>query len=48
MPLALAVLLSFLLAPIITLLQSWRFGRIPAVLTRLPQFSDEDPLFATV
>lgn len=33
MPLALAVLLSFLLAPIITLLQSWRFGRIPAVLT---------------
>ena len=33
MPLALAVLLSFVLAPIMTLLESLRFGRIPAVLT---------------
>ena len=33
MPLALAVLLSFLLAPIITMLEKWRFGRIPAVST---------------
>jgi predicted PurR-regulated permease PerM len=33
MPLALAGLLSFLLAPIITRLQRWRVGRIPAVLT---------------
>jgi predicted PurR-regulated permease PerM len=32
MPLALAILLSFLLAPIITLLERWRFGRIPAVV----------------
>lgn len=32
-PLAMAVLLSFLLSPVIALLQSWRFGRIPAVLT---------------
>ena len=32
-PLALALLFSFLLAPVVTRLERWRFGRIPAVLT---------------
>ena len=32
-PLALAMLFSFLLAPVVTRLERWRFGRIPAVLT---------------
>ena len=31
-PLALAMLFSFLLAPVVTRLERWRFGRIPAVL----------------
>ena len=32
-PLALALLFSFLLAPVVTRLERWRLGRIPAVLT---------------
>jgi predicted PurR-regulated permease PerM len=32
-PLALALLFSFLLAPVVTRLERWRFPRIPAVLT---------------
>jgi predicted PurR-regulated permease PerM len=32
MPLALAILISFLLGPVVTLLERWRLGRIPAVL----------------
>lgn len=32
-PLALALLFSFLLAPVVTRLERWRFSRIPAVLT---------------
>ena len=31
-PLALAILLSFMLAPIVTRLRRWRLGRIPSVL----------------
>jgi predicted PurR-regulated permease PerM len=33
LPFALSVLLSFLLAPLAELLEKWKFGRIPAVLT---------------
>jgi predicted PurR-regulated permease PerM len=32
-PLALALLFSFLLAPVVTRFERWRFGRVPAVLT---------------
>src|SRR3954464_4811362 len=31
-PLALAVLLSFALGPLVQLLRRWRFGRVPSVL----------------
>src|SRR6187455_39114 len=33
LPFALSILLSFLLAPLVELLEKWKFGRIPAVLT---------------
>jgi predicted PurR-regulated permease PerM len=33
LPFALAILLSFLLAPLVERLEKWKFGRIPAVLT---------------
>ena len=31
-PFALAILLSFLLAPVVTRMQRWRLGRVPSVL----------------